>query len=207
MFNILSPSCRPLPWKVLSQHYSTNLEKIQKEAYTSKCRKANLSFRINTRISYLFILVICSNPCKATSNRAGRGWEMRKEGNHQVCISNWKQTKMRIPTFLKCELECEGRKREKGSIKGPEAGFEALAKQGSAPQSPLWWTLILVGWAIPSWCPWGDPFSGQGRSRSGPRSSYHSPAPLWSRGALVWNMEYQSGCRMKPPRGRHFYLS
>lgn len=114
MFNILSPSCRPLPWKVISQHYSTNLEKIQKEAYTSKCRKANLSFRINTRISYLFILVICSNPCKATSNRAGRGWEMRKEGNHQVCISNWKQTKMRIPTFLKCELECEGRKREKG---------------------------------------------------------------------------------------------
>ena len=113
MFNILSPSCRPLPWKVLSQHYSTNLEKIQKEAYTSKCRKANLSFRINTWISYLFILVISS---KATSNRAGRGWEMRKEGNHQVCLSNWKQTKIRIPTFLKCELECEGRKRKKRSV-------------------------------------------------------------------------------------------
>ena len=45
------------------------------------------------------------------------------------------------------------------------------------------------------------------REESGPRSSYHSPAPLWSQDALVWNMGYQSGYRMKAPRGRHFYLS
>lgn len=75
-----SPFCRPLSWKVLSQYCSMYLEKIQKEAYTSKCKKANLSFRINIQISYLFILVICSNPCKATSNSWREGLRNEEEG-------------------------------------------------------------------------------------------------------------------------------
>lgn len=48
-----------------SHKMSGYLDTIQKEAYASKGRKADLSFRVNTKISYLSIFVICYNPCKS----------------------------------------------------------------------------------------------------------------------------------------------
>lgn len=48
-----------------SHKMSGYLDTIQKEAYASKSRKADLRFRANTKISYLPAFVICYNPYKS----------------------------------------------------------------------------------------------------------------------------------------------